>query len=404
MLDADAELAAGAPAPPVQRRRTAASVRTDEQIIDAALAQLIEHGVDAMSLRHVGAAAGVSHTAVYARFDDKHDLLAELWQQRCCALMARVVELAASGVTDGVPDLAGHEPVVQDAAVHAALTLCATSSRLRDVGDIAPRDVVTALRRAGVVRDERIVDEMRLGFVALLFGTVMAAPVLQSAYPNVDVARDAVIGGRRPWDGPPPPRFVTHEFRFDENDSLRGRLLRAAAAVIADSGMGNATLKRIGRRARTAPTAMYAIYPTRQDMLLDMMRRHARFDDAAEDSVASIGPAHAHAALLAGWADPRSAEARRLILEMYSAAKYDGVVRDVLAGAWNEKAQSHAAKLSTSPERQAVARLMVDIGATVDIGVALLADVCGPAGVDVGACDWRHFTSSLMRGLYLASQ
>ena len=46
---------------------------------------------------------------------------------------------------------------------------------------------------------------------------------------------------------------------------------------------------------------------------------------------------------------------------------------------------------------------MIDIGATIDIGAAVLAEVCGPAGVDLSTCDWRPFASSLMRGLRLAA-
>jgi AcrR family transcriptional regulator len=50
-------------------------------LIDAALAQIAEHGARALSLREVARAAGVSHTASYRHFPSKESLLAAIAEQ-----------------------------------------------------------------------------------------------------------------------------------------------------------------------------------------------------------------------------------------------------------------------------------------------------------------------------------
>lgn len=46
-----------------------------EEIVDAALAVLDTHGIDAVSFRRLGSELGVSHMTLYTYFDSKEDLL-----------------------------------------------------------------------------------------------------------------------------------------------------------------------------------------------------------------------------------------------------------------------------------------------------------------------------------------
>ncbi|GAB2592465.1 TetR family transcriptional regulator [Paractinoplanes abujensis] len=83
--------------------RTESAAATRRSLLDAAAALLDEGGPEAVTLREVGARAGVSRGAPYRHFDDKKRLLtaiaAEAWER-----------LADQAVTLGaVPDLSAHQ-------------------------------------------------------------------------------------------------------------------------------------------------------------------------------------------------------------------------------------------------------------------------------------------------------
>jgi AcrR family transcriptional regulator len=58
--------------------RAESAAATRRSLLDAAEALLDRGGVEAVTLREVGAGAGVSHSAAYRHFADKESLLAVL--------------------------------------------------------------------------------------------------------------------------------------------------------------------------------------------------------------------------------------------------------------------------------------------------------------------------------------
>jgi AcrR family transcriptional regulator len=55
----------------------------------------------------------------------------------------------------------------------------------------------------------------------------------------------------------------------DEEDNLRARLVFATYVVIAKSGYHDATVSRIARRADCSPGAIYKLYRSKQDLVLE---------------------------------------------------------------------------------------------------------------------------------------
>ena len=79
--------------------RAEAAAATRRALLDAASDLLDEGGPEAVTLRAVGARAGVSRGAPYGHFADKEDLLTELAAERWRDLTVVLAGLQASGAT-----------------------------------------------------------------------------------------------------------------------------------------------------------------------------------------------------------------------------------------------------------------------------------------------------------------
>src|SRR5215211_6045080 len=76
-------------------------------LLDAALALLRASGLDALTLRAVARAAGVSQTAPYRHFADRAALLAGVAEDGFRRLHARLVRAAASPTPPGATERSG---------------------------------------------------------------------------------------------------------------------------------------------------------------------------------------------------------------------------------------------------------------------------------------------------------
>lgn len=66
---------------------------TRDAIVAAALAYADEHGIDSLTLRGLGRATGLHHTAIYRHFRSKEEILNALFEQIAAESMAGIGEL-----------------------------------------------------------------------------------------------------------------------------------------------------------------------------------------------------------------------------------------------------------------------------------------------------------------------
>ena len=66
-------------------QRSARALTNDEAIRTAAVQLIFSNGIDSISFRDVGARRGLTHGALYARFEDVEELLIDLWDARTAA-------------------------------------------------------------------------------------------------------------------------------------------------------------------------------------------------------------------------------------------------------------------------------------------------------------------------------
>ncbi|HKG93971.1 MAG TPA: TetR/AcrR family transcriptional regulator [Gemmatimonadaceae bacterium] len=108
----------GSPTDPERRRRTAREGQSREArpyhhgdlrraLVDAALALLREHGLEALTLRAVARAAGVSQTAPYRHFADRAALLAGVAEDGFRRLYTRMLRAVGAPISPGHTERSG---------------------------------------------------------------------------------------------------------------------------------------------------------------------------------------------------------------------------------------------------------------------------------------------------------
>jgi AcrR family transcriptional regulator len=147
------ETAAGAPG----RRSYPKGVRRRQQILDSVIALLAQRGVDRASLRTVGEAIGVSHTALRHYFSSRDELLVEAY---------RAHEARAAG--DGPPAGSSAVSVIIEAAernrsIPGLVELYATLSTdaLQEQHGLTREFVRGRFRSLRATLAERIAEEQR---------------------------------------------------------------------------------------------------------------------------------------------------------------------------------------------------------------------------------------------------
>ncbi len=86
--------------PTVPKQRSARALNNDAAIRTAAVTLVLSKGIDAISFRDVGREAGLTHGALYARFEDVEELLVDLWDSILTPRAVALIELASAAAAD----------------------------------------------------------------------------------------------------------------------------------------------------------------------------------------------------------------------------------------------------------------------------------------------------------------
>ncbi len=82
------------------RHRSSRAIANDASIREATVELILRTGIDNISFRDVGREAGLTHGALYARFEDVEELLVDLWSELLCARMIALIEAARKAASD----------------------------------------------------------------------------------------------------------------------------------------------------------------------------------------------------------------------------------------------------------------------------------------------------------------
>src|SRR5262245_28236173 len=259
----------------MNRRRSASSIETDERLLDAALEELTVVGVDRLGMIGVARRAGLTTGALYGRYENAHEVAADVWQSRVRDPMFAFLDDAVAALLDGGDPKALvkvlevlHEPPRD---ISAGLELMVCARRIDELEELIAPDAEAWLRRHRASLRAR--DQRHRAQVLFAVGSV--AGMLLHAIPGSrrtdwELTLTGITDSfARPYD-PPGTRFVPARWgpvRSELGDPHQDALIDAVATITARVGFERATASRIARRANLTSGAIYARYDTKDELL-----------------------------------------------------------------------------------------------------------------------------------------
>jgi AcrR family transcriptional regulator len=261
----------------VPRPRSARALTNDEAIRTAAVQLLFSKGIDSISFRDVGAEAGLTHGALYARFEDTEELLVDLWnsvlRHRAIAMITVSADAAANPTYESVH--AAVESIRDASTVDAVTVQVLLASRrfpiLHEEVESFIHDYLesNSAEVTGAVRSRALVV-FALTMIVILSNSQLGPdfecldflePILLDTL-SVDVRDVAPVTLLEPTDRLiPPPK-----------PDLRSQLTFHTFSAVGKSGYMRATISRISRRANCSPGSIYKIYPSKEDLTIAAIR------------------------------------------------------------------------------------------------------------------------------------
>jgi AcrR family transcriptional regulator len=323
-----------------EHRRSGRALANDQIIRTAAANEIVRVGVDRLSPREIAQVAGLTHGAIYARFESVDELLIDLWNSTLRDRLTMMSQLSKSVAQDPSARTVGELFEFlrhADACDLAAIEVLLVSRRIPTLGEETESFVREHLETIEASPATHICAVMLFGlamvqiFVNAQFGF---DPEYESAFEKLLI--DAL--------GAAAPDALTRDSRADQtrvpdqNDGdrtfaggdLRSELAHATCDVVGKSGCVGATISRIARRSNCSPAAIYLLHRSKQDLmvsaLVGLMAVHSR---DAVDIEEMLNAGHL-AELLSREASDESKLRRNFALEMVIAAGHSDSTRSIV--------------------------------------------------------------------------
>lgn len=360
----------------------------DGVVLDAAVAVIGEFGADDVNLSAVARSAGLTTGAVYSRYENRQEILVDVWHKRAADVIREVIDLGVR-ITQGDGKAVSRATdllAVRDRRALAGLALLIAAPRVDELQESLLPEVRSWFDDGPEGKAARASLPM-IGFMlgAIGFDAAHSAPVRDWGRPLSWGARGAIPPpmnvGRDSQDS---PDLLVELIRVDTGDEVQDRLLRSMASIVARSGLKRATTSRVARAAGFSQSAVFDIWPTRDDLVREFSRTvlHGMVSSTSPlgspaPAGDSVGASHGLASILG----PSFRMFRRLRLEFALAAMSDEVVADVVRES-DEEAVSALVQQSSDPRL----RVLAESQRALVLGLILLEETVGGCGsVDFSA-------------------
>jgi AcrR family transcriptional regulator len=319
----------------VSRRRSARALSNDAAIRDAAVDLILSQGIDAISFRDVGREAGLTHGALYARFEDVEELLVDLWNE---VLRHRVIAMfeAARRATS--------EP--SEASVDALLDFVRNAESV----DVAAVQVLLLSRRFVVLFEEvevfiqdyfdtpgdvsRAIQSRALALFSLISAKIFSNSEFGLNSDRIAFLRPVLVSALQtdPEDVLPVPLAEPSDRIIPQpTGDLRSQLAYYTFSAVGRSGYTRATISRISRRSNCSPGAIYKLYPSKEDLVIAAIRSIMRAPWITVASLAEILNEGALAQLLFASSSEQNSLRKNFVLEMSMASAFNEKLRSAVA-------------------------------------------------------------------------
>ena len=377
-----------------ERSRQARGLRTDESILDSAISVIDAQGIERFSLRDVAAGAGVTHGALYARYENTRDMLADLWVRRLQDEFDRVVvdaekcaiELPA---TDHLAKLFQSSPTRRVLA--QAIAVAPRVDELHDVmpgrlgwrttnsADVAHCAYLLLALAIGAFLQEKIDGKLSKQAPELADWLARAADL------RVEVATQKPLR---------PPMRLQPVATADPLKSRQDRIFDATLRVIAKSGVAGTTLRRVSRASGYAHTAVYQEYATLDQLIAAVLAQHVSSIELSDLS-APHESVEVAVQIVHSYLSRADRMRERLLIEFAVAGVADPELGQLLKRADQRMFQSLASAIDGNPAVAERSRQFSYVHRDFLLGLSMLSDaVPDSANVEVLDTYSRLLTAS----------
>jgi AcrR family transcriptional regulator len=397
------------------RQRSARALNNDDAIRAATVELILSMGLDAISFRDVGKAAGLSHGALYARFEDVEELLVDLWNEVLSHRVISLLESARNAAT-----------CPSDQSVSALL------QRVRDAesADVAAVQVLLLSRRFLVLREEveifienhletgtSDIDTVTASRTLVLFSLIMVKIFSNSEFglnhDRLDFMQPILVATlSRNHEEVPSIDYVEPEEWVDPalRNDIQSQLAQSTYSAVGASGYTKATISRISRRANCSPGAIYKLFPSKEDLVIFATRRMMAPQGLVPSRLASVLNVGFLAQGLYASAGSRNNLSKYFVMEMMLASAHNAKLRNAV-GAQLQRLESIANMIDaiSDEERLHVQYLIRELTlltlgvtflstitkATIDIDFAQFAEPFRMAVTECCLPSWPRISSQL---------
>lgn len=387
-------------------RQSEKSKQTDLKVAHSAARAVRDMGVDQMALTRVAADAGFSSGVIYARCDDRSELVVFAWEKSFWPMLSGILGLLIDAViTQDNTNIARISELFQrhtsDTAVPdlgSAMEILIASRRDEVIAEVVQRDIVGLLEDYGVgpstdgANRQSVVSAISTLFGAALLNSVYNSATIAPIDPTTlfDLFSKSVRTVAKPSRRPGPAREGAPYVFPSTHDEIRDALIAAGEYVIARSGVHRATVSRIARRAGVSVGAIYSLYENKDALVTDCLeilfppqstqdaKDWSRVFTAADqrDMVTEI---------LTNYMSPSMQQWRRFRLECLVAARHSSDIATQL-GTYTARARAMILEAGARAPQSAAIRPETGLSARAAvIGLSVL-EIVDPS---IGLLDWR---------------
>ena len=271
----------------MSKRRSSRALANDAAIREAAVKLILRSGIDAISFRDVGREAGLTHGALYARFEDVEELLVDLWTEVLSQRAIAMFEAACNAAT-----------TPSETTVDALLDFV----RNADAADVVAVQVLFLSRRFVVLSEEvevfihdyleirgnvpHALHSRTLALFSLISVKIFSHSEFGLDPERIDFLAPVLVDALRtdPEDVLPVPLSEPHDrvLPLPTND-LRSQLSYYTFSAVGRSGYTRATISRISRRANCSTGSDLQVVP------LQGRPRYCRYPQQHARAVVHVG-------------------------------------------------------------------------------------------------------------------
>lgn len=387
-------------------RQSEKSRQTDLKVAESAARAVRTVGVDQMALTRVAADAGFSSGAIYARCDDRSELVVLAWEKSFWPMLSEIlvplVDAVLANNTEHVANIsqlfeqASRKDAVPD--LGSAMEIIVASRRDEVIAEVVQRDIIGLLDDRGVgpstdgANRQAVVSALATTFGAALLNSVYDQGAVNPINPQalLEMFTKAVRTASKPAKpagAKPAPAPYTFPSTRDE---IRDALISASEYVIARSGVHRATVSRIARRAGVSVGAIYGLYENKDSLVADCLEvlfpPQLAIDSKSWSQVFTATDQRAMVTeIVSQYMSPSYSQWRRFRLESLIAARHSLPIAQQL-GVYATQTQESLLRASAQAPAHAGIRAETGLSARASVIGLSIVEIVDPTICNL---DWR---------------